>query len=275
MLLAIGGYLYFQLKYKEHKLKTLLDNLNSLKSQYGSLLKKYNQTIGLLETKNETIKKLEEQNKKLESENYYLRLKLTNLESQYSNNDRIKFLIKAQNYNFTDLPLDKCTNNDTLNYACLVNIMQNKLGFSYKKESGDYLESVDEFIRTKGGDCEDWSLFAYSLIYYLARNGYKKITFYVKQNNSKLYLYKEGNTIYYLPNAKAYTIEIKNPSIVCYKINETLGHCITAICDKPLLPNQKNNCTYFEPQNGKILNPKELYIIVSNDFYFREWQFWK
>ena len=132
------------------------------------------------------------------------------------------------------------------NYACFVSLLQ-KEGFSYKREKSDYLESVSEFVRNKGGDCDDWAFFAYSLMHFLKKRGITKIIF--------------ANGI----------ANITYPAEICYS-NITVGHCIVALCDKELRPKENASCILIEPQNGKILKLSlknlNISIIISDKVYY-------
>ncbi len=243
------------LKEKENELETVRKELGKEKSLVSYLQARVEELLSSIESTNNLERRRTE----------FIESNLQVNFSQYFNNE-----------------LSLCTNNSTFNYPCFAVLLENA-NFSYRKERGDYLEGVKEFIRNKGGDCEDWAFFTYSLLHYLQRNGIKEVILFNEANGSKLFLYKQNRTLYYLPNAKPIGVNLTEYSyitMICYKINETLGHCVNALCRKPLTPGKENDCIVFEPQNGEYLGNlsdyiNKLEVILSGDFFFKRWQIWK
>jgi len=291
-----GYYLYeYYQKYTQLKLeyssltakyKKALMNISELQKMIQQLNKSIQNLTIQLEEKNNKISLLEAEANRLKAEKdkYYSML------YSFINKDklakiRFEFINKTLSFNFSQLDAySKCLNkeNDSFNYPCFVDLLH-KEGFSYKRDQGDYLDNPYQFVVNRGGDCEDWSAFTYSLIYYLRANGVKKLLLFEKSPNDKFYLYKEGNTIYYIPNATKVEInldEYRYAAMICYEVTKTSGHCINALCKSPVLPTEfnKSDCIAFEPQNGEFLglaNRYKLMILLLGDFYFKQWQFWK
>jgi len=292
---AYYAYNYYQKFSKQLQVnKNLNETIKSLEIEIKQLKNEINNYKSEIET-------LKGQINKLSNENYYLNLKLdsceaekekyyrivlANIASNELTKQRLEFINKSLEFNFTKYfrdELNKCINNSVFNYACFVSLLQ-KEGFSYKREKSDYLESVSEFVRNKGGDCDDWAFFAYSLMHFLKKRGIKGIKLYTKQKGSKFYLYEENNTIYYIPNAKELLVNLNEyPYVIafCYQINATLGHCINAFCKESISPLDKDkfaDCLAFEPQNGEYkgkLSNYKLITLLSGDFFFKEWELWK
>jgi len=209
----------------------------------------------------------------------YKEVSLENL--NYTPSNFSKFLEseenKVPNYLLQEVK-DVCYKNNVLNFACAVYYLNEKENFHYILETDDKLETVREFLRNKGGDCEDYSLFYFKFLDEFYRTfGFNGITA-LKKGDSKVELYKEGNVIYYVPNATKFEIErVKKLGILCFLLNSTLGHCLLYVNDYLL-----------EPQNGmivgRVLNKneviynntkREIHIITDkNKIYLKKWGFW-
>jgi len=133
------------------------------------------------------------------------------------------------NYDFSGLVREShCLDRNTFNYTCFLDYLVNKKGVSYKEYSIDFIKAVPYFVKSRGGDCEDWAMFGFALTVYLRR---KNVT-YFQLNNKTVNLQKYS-----------YSFE------VCYKITNTTGHCIDALCRDSEL----RDCIFFEPQNGNVI----------------------
>jgi len=174
---------------------------------------------------------------------------------------------------------NKCFLNNTLNIPCISYLLYNKYNISYIRDSDDTLITPDEFIKRKGGDCEDYSLFFTYLIYYFSRNyGISEIKYLINKNKSNVNLYREGNIEYILKNKKYEKINnIHKFGGICFEINRTLGHCVIYI-----------NNILIEPQNGekigRIINnstvlfenkEKRIIVLFNQDkLAVNKWGFW-
>ena len=140
-----------------------------------------------------------------------------------------------------------CVVNNSLNLACISYYLR-MLNFSYKPDQGDSLEKTNEFIKNKGGDCEDWSYFFLSLVNYYGEKGINKVKFLVRKVNKTATLFKINRTNYVVQNFTYEEYPLKDFVMICYKINTTLGHCQNAIVDS--MKNLKG--VIIEPQNAEF-----------------------
>ena len=140
---------------------------------------------------------------------------------------------------------------------CFDNYLRRYKGISYIDELRDVLLEPNEFLRNKGGDCEDFSYFYTVLINKLKERG---------EIDSVVVRTYDGITGISLSGRWAYTI--------CYAIEgKEYGHCIVGICnfykasdiiglsDEEIL----NHCFLFEPQTGYYVDRDGL--ILYGDGY--------
>ena len=166
----------------------------------------------------------------------------------------------------------------------MIYLLKEKYGFSYETEVKDVLKGVEEFISDKKGDCEDWSLFVLSLLDYIRNKTRKNVILTCKENKGyKFFLYKIGNTEYYLKDCKELEIDLDDlrGNMICYE-EDTYGHCIIGFSKENLDPSNLDLDVYlFEPQNGiylgklKDLNKEITIILNREDIYLKKWGFWK
>lgn len=100
----------------------------------------------------------------------------------------------------------------------------------------DVLVKPTTFLREKGGDCEDYAFFYYSLLKYLKEKGYS-LRFPEANPTGYYILYDTGEDIYYLNYARENQISLydKNIYVTCWTwkpdyLREEEGHCALAIC---------------------------------------------
>jgi cell division protein FtsB len=186
---------------------------------------------------------------------------------------------------------DYCLKNRVLNLGCAIYVLRSKFNLSYKKESDDKLKGIKEFLKDKGGDCEDWSFFFMQLVnYFKEKENVKYLKILVKDDKDKVVLYRENNYEYILKDYSYLEedISLLIPTVVCYKVDKERGHCQLAFLNEsnPLRPIEG---FIIEPQNGiyegkikgkeKIYKingnkKKEIYLLLNEKFWFKEWDFW-
>jgi hypothetical protein len=263
---------------ENNSLKSNLFNLgndfNELKNSNDYLNQEY---VVLKNEANQTIQKINNYEKELQDSmdwfgaNATLSEKQKNLLLQLKSNCRTKtsksceinlgciFLINSefQNYKYID---DEVTSNEI-----------------------DKLQSIEEFVSNKGGDCEDYSLFFKaefnSLVNECRDNNLeiKLIAWEDFKTTSKLWL--NNSKTWYFDNAKVVDIENSFANIVCgnmYDPNSERvnGHCVIAftknkinsILDLGLL----NEAVLVEPQSGKylgVVNTTSNIFLVTNNYF--------
>jgi hypothetical protein len=250
------------------------NDFNQLKNSNNSLSQEY---VMLKDEANQTIQKISNYEKELQDSmdwfgtNSILPVKQKNLLLQLKSNCRTKtnasceinlgciFLINSefQNYKYLN---DEITSNEV-----------------------DKLQSIEEFVNNKGGDCEDYSLFFKaefnSLINECRDNNLEiKLTAWEDfKTTNKLWL--NNSKTWYFENAKAVDIENNFASIVCGNMfdlqsGKTNGHCILAftknkinsVLDLDFL----NEAILVEPQSGKylgVINTTSNIFLVTNNFF--------
>lgn len=171
--------------------------------------------------------------------------------------------------------------------GCLILVNENKLGLKYKEdivtsEKVDKLQSLSEFIKNKGGDCEDFSLFYKAEWNYLIANIQSPSTVIVDAwepvETSEIYWLDFLDTWFY---KNANPVELKGgyiyPNVVCgdlYDLNtgEINGHCMIALTKSKIGSvaelNKLKDAPIIEPQNGRyygrINNPDSGVYIAQN-----------
>ncbi len=142
---------------------------------------------------------------------------------------------------------DKCVKSTYINVPCLVAILENN-NYKYIPDKSDQIESLDQFIEQKGGDCEDWVMFVKAI---LNRYPDKDLKLAVDSPGSRFDLYKQNNVIWYFNDLKPKYIHKNGEHYVgvCYT-KPKQGHCIIGLTKSDLL---EPGDILFEPQNGKYL----------------------
>ncbi|MDD3084199.1 MAG: hypothetical protein PHP82_04200 [Candidatus ainarchaeum sp.] len=160
--------------------------------------------------------------------------------------------------------IDSCQ----INLACLSLINNEFQNFSYLVDTKtsqeiDKMQSIEQFISNKGGDCED-----YSLLFKAEYNSLVKDCLEEKKE-IKLFTWAKGNTRYWLNNSSTWYRENAKkiflekdyiyPIIVCgnmydFQSQKVNGHCMIAFTKKEIFSTQDlielNNAPIVEPQNG-------------------------
>jgi hypothetical protein len=179
--------------------------------------------------------------------------------------------------------------NDTckINLGCVFLINSEFENFKYINDEItsneiDKLQSIEEFISNKGGDCEDYSLLFKaefnSLIKSCEKDNLKINLVAWEEFDSSKRLWLNNSQTWYFENARAVNIENNFPNIVCgnmfdlqsKKIN---GHCVIAFTKNKIESisdlNLLSNAPLVEPQSGKYMGKinSTSNIFLINDNY--------
>lgn len=287
ILFFIIFYNFYQLYYENKKLltenKILVERKNELEKELVSL----NNT--LLDLKNRyNILSNNYENLKKDYETLYknyleLNKSFASLRNQLEvyTKDKIKvqeYLLNNFNYDFSKEAFildirNYCISEKTLNYPCMIEILKNRYGFSYKELEWFKDEvNISDFVRLKYGDCKSWSFFSIAIIKYFYRKGeINKLKVYYSYPGERFILYYEGNVYYYYPNSKEYIISLdkfSNLYVFCYQnLTRSSGHCISGISDILINPDNYNytNLIIFEPQTGEYLGNMKDFLLKNRD----------
>ncbi len=166
--------------------------------------------------------------------------------SWFTENSNMKNLSASLRYQ-----VDKCTSNTEINAPCIPIVMKEEKHWAYKTEEGDTLLSLDEMVKNKGGDCEDWSLFFKAAYNYLKEEDRPErylVSAVPGTGNFKIY----GDHYYADAEGREIGTTKDNLYIICYD-----SHCIVAMSDVEI----KNSSDVYklrgapalEPQNGQYM----------------------
>ena len=199
--------------------------------------------------------------------------------------------------------------NCQINLGCFHLVNSEFINYKYKDDlvtskAFDKLQSIDDFIKNKGGDCEDFSLFfkaEYNSLVESCKGESRTLFAWVRDEGSRFW--SNFNETWYLSDATRKNFDKDNiyPVVVCGSIldpqsNKVNGHCILAFASKKIISSQDisvlNNSELIEPQTGEYLgfvgedsgvfliseNPSSLSfidtLITDNDFFIyrnNEW----
>lgn len=278
-------------------LRELTDKFNSLSSKAANLEQSYSV---LKEEVNTTISKIDSYEKEIQSSLDW-----------FSNNSTLEGSEKVL-LNLKSNCKKETTKECSINLGCFHLVNKEFLNFVYKNDfdtskTEDKLQSIEEFIISKGGDCEDFSLFfkaEYNSLVSYCRG--KPVLFAWKEDKGNKFWANFDNT-WYLPDASKVYLDKNNifPSVVCGAISDPQtgkvnGHCVLAFVSKRIISSDDisvlNSSELVEPQTGEYLgfigidsgvflisdnSTTESYIdtlITDEDFYiFRnnEWASYK
>ena len=270
----------------------MYNNLIDLNKQYFDLLTKYNNTVSQANSISNYNDYLKE-----EIDNTFKEIKTYKEDLQtavnwFKNNAILNNSV--YHFSFVKTYLNKCINDSgqgcKINLGCINFVNNKKLNIDYKTNydnKKDQIIDLNNFIKNKGGDCEDFSLFYKAEINYLKSKCKNNNIYFIAGENktgSKFFVYDN----WYLTDTISKTYNYTYPTIICgdlYDPNKKKigGHCLLALTKNKLLDiNGLNDAIVFEPQNGLVLGdfkkttsllPNKLnnsfieYIITDNDFY--------
>lgn len=189
-----------------------------------------------------------------------------------------------------DMFYNKCE----IKLSCIYLINSEFLGLEYKldiktSQKEDKLQSLQEFINNKGGDCEDYALFYKAEYNYILQDCINKgaNTFNLESYESSLEpkdkAWLDIQKSWYLTYAKEKVLpsEYIYPNIVCgniYDLNSEniSGHCIIAFTKKKIMTTEDLSELYksplVEPQTGEfmgLINDESsgIYLLDNNTGY--------
>lgn len=157
-----------------------------------------------------------------------------------------------------------------INLGCFHLVNSKFINYVYKDDlvtssSFDKLQSISDFIKNKGGDCEDFSLFFKAEYNSLVDScSGKKPNLFAWVENKGSRFWSNFSETWYLPDAKAKYLDVNNtyPVVVCGSIydpqsKEINGHCVLAFASKKIISvgdiSVLNNSELIEPQTGQYL----------------------
>ena len=152
----------------------------------------------------------------------------------------------------------KCIEDDVLNMPCVSYVLDER-NYKYRSEGKDYIKSLDEFERDRGGDCEDWSIFVKAIINEIGEE-YEIDELRVVDFNRPGYfeVYADDGITYYYSYADI-NMEIEDLQVACFPVGGGYGHCALVSDD-----------VIFEPQDGSYLARAEWdgesYLIRDGGF---------
>ena len=159
-----------------------------------------------------------------------------------------------------------CILNNTLNLPC-INYLNERtvlhLEYLDDLEAGetDHLQSLEQSIKRRGGDCEDYALFFKAIMQTLKSDDdlYLKAWEPAQSGDYVVWPQVENPEMYvYYNNARGRIISnLKNshPYVMCYTADIYSGHCRIALSENKLTSDTIQNldgAQVFEPQTGKF-----------------------
>ncbi len=241
---------------------SLLVYVNDLEEQYDALSADYNQLLLEKLQLEDSLYQLQERYLSCRNEVNILRGEISELEGRLEDvknwlnkyscaiDEILQWLgINSEmNEDMFEGEVSGCLEGRTVNYPCIILLRKD---YKYVEENGDRLSSVEEFIRRKGGDCEDFALYAAALVKKVMENGY--LVKFFKKGKGRFWL----SSRWYLPDAEPVTISPRSVRVICGREeeNDPFEHCIIQVCD--------DVCIYVEPQSGEIIPDPFVEITVT------------
>ncbi|MFA5931295.1 MAG: hypothetical protein WC821_03205 [archaeon] len=171
-----------------------------------------------------------------------------------------------------------------INLGCFFLVNKEFVKYSYKTDittsnSEDKLQSLEDFMKNKGGDCEDFSLFFKAEFNSLVRSCASKpvkLFAWVEKKGSRFWA-NYSNT-WYMDDATKKYFDVNNifPTVVCGSMLDLMsgkinGHCVIAFSEKEILSSSDisslESAELIEPQSGKYLgyvgNESGIFLITS------------
>jgi|GEM_PF-1215756 len=241
-------------------LNKALINLNNAYDSLSSKSDKLEESYSTLKIEVEgTIKKIDEYKAEIQSSLDWFNYNSLLGKEGFSVLSKLKSNCKSENSKSCEINLG-CFN--LVNFEFLKYEYKNDLVTS---NTLDKLQSVSQFIKNKGGDCEDFSLFfkaEYNSLTQSCEGKEIKLVAWVRKDNDRFWLNFDSS--WYLPDAKKVYLSKENifPAIVCgsmydprsKKIN---GHCVLAFSNKKIVSFQDisvlASVELIEPQSGEYL----------------------
>jgi hypothetical protein len=174
-----------------------------------------------------------------------------------------------------------CIYNQTLNLAC-INYLNERtvLYLQYLNDLDigevDHLQSINQTIKRRGGDCEDFALFFKAILQTLKTNENLYVKTWEPSEHEQYAVWpqtKDPEYLVFYPKAQQKIISnLKNtyPVVICYTVNSVSGHCRIALSETKITADSIQNldgAPVFEPQNGQYSGTIGTdYQICSKEF---------
>ena len=254
----------------QNKIYQLNQSYNILKERKEELDKKYaeiNETYQILRGEaNKTVKTLKEYEREIEKSIKWFKL------NSYLNSTFKQIEIETEiDRNCFEIRGDKCY----IKTGCLYLINTKKLDLKYKKDIAtileeDKLQSLENFIKNGGGDCEDYALFYKAELNYILEEC-KDITkkniifesYYIDEKSDDRYWLDYDKDWYLNDVTKTSFNSYIYPNIVCgniYDLNlgEVSGHCVIALTQNKIekiedIDKELDGAPLIEPQDGSFI----------------------
>ena len=251
-----------KIKYKQlnSSLEKTQDNLSkldktitTLESEFGQFEKKYINLTVAYNKKSEDYSTLRQDMAALDS-------KIKEKMIWFTQNTKLTAQAKTEMSSVLNKIENYCVKDNKINLPCTIVFLSNN-GYTYIPDAKDHIESINEFAKNGGGDCEDWVMFIRAFL-----NNYKNknLVLMKKSKGSKFDLYKKGNTKWYLPDMESQYVPTNNENYlgVCYSLTNG-GHCVVSVGDGDFI---QNGDIVFEPQTGEFLG--EISKSPGNPLYY-------
>jgi cell division protein FtsB len=257
------------------------DELTQKNDELSQESEALNKQYTLLKTDvDSTIKKIDTYETELESSMDWFKFN-SNLDPNSNSQKDIFFSLEQD-------CLKKTSDSCFIKSACLpfINIQRLTLGYKYDTETTqqeERLQSLSDFIKNKGGDCEDWALFFKAEFNYLLSKcsglDIALESFYIAESYQQYYVDVNKNYLFAEIGATPYNLAegYIYPNVVCGEIydlntNEVSGHCIIAFTKDKIKTKsdlrELDKAPLIEPQTGMfygLINDPSSEIGLSSE----------
>lgn len=241
-------------------LNKALVNLNNAYDILSSKSDQLEESYSVLQTEVEgTIQKIEEYKVEIQSSLDWFNYNSLLGKEGFSVLSKLKSNCKSENSR-------ECK----INLGCFNLVNSKFINYKYKDDlvtssSFDKLQSVSDFVKNKGGDCEDFSLFfkaEYNSLVDSCDGKKPNLFAWVENKGSKFW--SNFSETWYLPDAKAQYLDVNNihPLVVCGSIfdpqsQQVNGHCVLAFASRKIISVEDifvlEDSELIEPQTGQYL----------------------
>ena len=300
-----------QTKEKESELGTAQKDLVDMELQLQAKTQELVQTKTTLANTNADLSRLRSDFLEFRTEIKDLNDSLTDSIRWFKNNSELPSsqafrneVTKVQYEGFLQYAVHDCSEKDgsttKIKLACVSFLMGKLLSFKYISGllGENYgLYPISTSISRGGGDCKDFSLFLKAFLNFL-KNGSTETDFVLEgmtpdSTHAEYIIYgarQSGDEFYYYPHYRGEILGTvaDYPYVVCYGVDQTVGHCIVALSQKQITSvtdvNNLLSARTVEPQSGEYegiigtdfhlckngdedceRTPRNIYVILSDD----------
>lgn len=157
-----------------------------------------------------------------------------------------------------------CIYDGALNLACINYLTERTILYiEYLDDSDlgvlDRLQSINETIMRRGGDCEDIALFSKALLQTLKSNNNLLLKSWEPASDGRFIIWPQQETedsyIYYQDARPKIIANLKDvyPYVICYTVDSFSGHCRIALSENKITSSSVDGLLgagVFEPQTG-------------------------